>query len=62
MIKQLETLIEETTELVREARAYLKRQPTFDWTLLYGPRGTEIRRPDPPGIVEPDIRWGAKEP
>jgi len=54
MIAKLELLVDELTLLVKETRAYVARCAPIDWTLLYGPRGTEIRRPGdepPPGIT-----------
>ena len=53
MIQKLETLLDETIELVKEARAYLQRCKPIDWTLLYGPRGTEIHRSPGPFVGDP---------
>jgi hypothetical protein len=47
VIAKIEALLDECIELAREARAYLRRCAPIDWTLLYGPRGTEIQRQSP---------------
>lgn len=50
--------LDEATALAREAREHMKKP--FDWTLLYGPRGTEIRRPGPEPLVTPPVEIGWK--
>ena len=45
LIGKLETLLDEVIGLAQEGRAALKRWSPPDWTLIYGPRGTEIKRP-----------------
>lgn len=51
---KLATLLDEVIGLVQETRALVKRTQPYDWTLLYGPRGTEIARPDP---LTTEIAW-----
>jgi hypothetical protein len=46
LIGKAETLLDELILLTRTARETLQRYKPFDWTLLYGPGGTEIRRPN----------------
>lgn len=48
MKPKLLTLVDELIGLAKDAREALKRVQPLDWTLLYGPRGTEIKRPGEP--------------
>ena len=45
MKPKVEELVTELIGLVKDAREALQRWQPLDWTLLYGPRGTEIKRP-----------------
>lgn len=45
LVGKFETLLDELIALAREGQAALKRYKPLDWTLIYGPHGTEIKRP-----------------